>query len=200
MSIFKRKHKKPKLLPLYPTTRPYESYPSGRRQLPIPDRIGRYHIPLSVLEATDRAMRRFGSEQRECYVWWGGYFTASGDAQVLTAICPEFPTEFGRIHLSHEQLTKLHSTLRTLDQVLLIELHTHPYGGNGQNSVDAAHPAATYNGFISVVVPDFAFPHFYDLRTTYFYQYRGNCEWRQLDSAEVEHRFVVEETFVSVEV
>ena len=113
---------------------------------------------MALLEATSRAMQRYGWEQREYYVWWGGYFTADGDGQVVTALCPEAETTFGRIHLSNSQLAVLHTQLRDLDQVLLVELHTHPPGAGGQNEVDAAHPASTHIGFITIVVPDFAFP------------------------------------------
>lgn len=177
----------------YPDRRPYDSSPAGRRVRPVPDRINRYYVPLAVLEATDRVMRRFGLERRECYVWWGGYFTADGDAQVLTAICPEVPTTFGRVHLGLGELTLLHAELRALDQVLLVELHTHPPGAGGQNEVDAAHAAATYAGFISIVVPDFAEPRFHDLRRTYVYEYLIGGRWRQLDAEEIQARFVVEE-------
>jgi hypothetical protein len=138
-------------------------------------------------------MRRFGREGREGYVWWGGYFTADGDAQVLTAICPEIPTTFGRVYLGLDELTLLHGELRALDQVLLVELHTHPPGAGGQNEVDAAHPAATYTGFISIVVPDFAEPRFHDLRRTYVYEYLVGGHWRELDAQEIQARFIVEE-------
>jgi len=145
-------------------------------------------------------MRQFGKEKRECYVWWGGYFTSDGDAQVVTALCPNIPSKFGCIRLGIKELTLLHSRLRTLDQVLLVELHTHPPGAGGQNSVDAAHPAAPYRGFVSVVVPNFAFPQFYDLRKTHVYEYLDSGEWRQLEPREVQGRFVVEEGFMSVRV
>ncbi len=182
----------------YPDRRPYDSPPPGRRGRPVPDRINRYYVPLAVLEATDRVMRRFGREERECYVWWGGYFTADRDAQVLTAIWPEIPTTFGRVHLDLGELTLLHAELRALDQVLLVELHTHPPGADGQNEVDAAHPAATYAGFISIVVPDFADPRFHDLRRTYVYEYLSGGRWRQLNAEQIQARFVVEEQVRSV--
>jgi hypothetical protein len=95
-------------LSVYPTTRPYPSPVGGRRRRAIPDTIQRYYIPISVLQATDRVMRRFGKEKRECYVWWGGYFTGEGDGQVLTAIWPETRTDFGRIHFGTRELTTSH--------------------------------------------------------------------------------------------
>jgi len=184
----------------YATHRPYSSPSGDRRRRAVPDQIRRYYVPLSVLEATDRVMRRFGQEKRECYVWWGGYFTSHGDGQVVTAFCPEAHTEFGRVHLGIRDLTALHSRLRALDQVLLAELHTHPPGAGGQNQVDAAYPAVTYPGFISVVVPDFALPCFWDLRSAYMYEYLGLGRWRQLERDEIRNRFVVEESFLAVKV
>ncbi|HXG43487.1 MAG TPA: hypothetical protein VNJ71_01885 [Gemmatimonadales bacterium] len=164
----------------------------------MPERIGRYYVPLAVLEATSRAMQRFGREQRECYVWWGGYFTEAGDGQVVTALCPDIPTSYGHIHLGVCEIGALHSQLRALDQVLLVELHSHPHGAGGQNHVDAEHPAAPYRGFISIVVPDFAEPRLYDLRETYVYEYLQANEWRELESDEITRRFVVEEPFLRV--
>lgn len=152
------------------------------------------------MEATERVMQRFGREKRECYVWWGGYFTANGDAQVLTALCPEVPSMYGRVQLTSRELAVLHVKLRDIDQVLIVELHTHPPGAGGQNEVDAANPAATYPGFISVVVPNFAFPRFYDLRKAYVYEYRGSGRWHELQGPEIVQRFLIEEPFFSITV
>lgn len=184
----------------YPATRPYESPTGTRRRRSIPDNVRRYFVPLSVMEATDRLMRKFGLEERECYVWWGGYFTSEGEGQVLTALCPDIPSSYGRIHLRTPELIALHNRLREIDQVLLAELHTHPPGAGGQNEVDASYPAATYPGFISIVVPDFAVPRFYDLRESYVYEYQGSGSWRELGRDEIVARFVIEETFFSVEI
>jgi hypothetical protein len=142
-------------------------------------------------------MQRFGRERRECYVWWGGYFMDEG-AQICTALVPDVPTEFGCVHLDNATLATLHTRLRGLDQVLIAELHTHPPGAGGQNEVDAAHPAATYNGFTSIVVPDFAFPLFHDLRDAFVYEYAHGGGWTELSRDEVQARFVVEETCLCV--
>ena len=182
----------------YPSQRPFVAPAGRRRKQPVPERIGRFYVPLPVIEATSKIMQRFGQEHRECYVWWGGYFNNDGDGQVLTALCPEIETSYGHIHLGVRELGALHSQLRKLDQVLLVELHSHPPGAGGQNEVDAEHPAATYRGFISIVVPDFAYPQLYDLRETYVYEYLESNEWRELDSSEIANRFVIEESFFSV--
>ena len=184
----------------FPVSRPYPSPAGGRRRRRIPQPITRFHIPLAVVEATSLAMQRYGRQRREYYVWWGGYFTSDGDGQVVTTYCPNVETTSGSIHLSNRQLVLLHTQLRDLDQVLLVELHTHPPGAGGQNEVDAAHPASTHTGFITIVVPDFALPRFYDVRDAYVYEYQGTGQWRELDRTEIADRFIIEETAISVEV
>ena len=183
----------------YPTNVPYTSVGAGRRRRPLPDQIKQIFVPLSVLRETSRVMRRFGRENRECYAWWGGYYSQD-EAQVQTAIWPEFETDFGRIHLTNRQLGVLNAKLRQLDQILLVELHTHPPGGNGQNEVDAANPAATYPGFMSIVVPDFASPHLWDLRDSYVYEYIQNDRWRHLSRDEIGKKFVIEPQGIGLEV
>ncbi len=189
--------KRPATPEAYPAIRPYISPTGGRRRTPVPDRIERFYVPLPVLQTTSRFMGRFAQEERECYVWWGGYFTEKG-GQVVTALCPEIKTQFGHIRLGTKELMALHSELRRLDQILLVELHSHPPGGGGQNEVDAAHPAATYPGFITVVVPDFGLPCFYDLSESHVYEYVHANRWRQLMQPEIRDRFVIEEASVLV--
>ncbi len=184
--------------PAYPTVRPYAGPVPGRRARRVPERPGRVYVPLDVMRATSDVMRRHGRERREAYVWWGGYFLPDGDAQVVTALYPDVPTEHGRVHLDHQNLIALHERLRALDLVLVAELHTHPPGAGGQNDVDAANAAATYRGFVTIVVPDFAAPILHDLRTAYVYEYEGGDQWRELTETEIEGRFLVEEPFHEV--
>jgi hypothetical protein len=169
-----------------------------RRMQRVPDRIGRYYVPQPVLTATEALMQRFGRENRECYVWWAGCFDAHGNAHIVTALWPDVGTEYGCVHLGTPELLALHGKLRLLDQLLLVELHTHPPGAGGQNDVDAAHPAATYRGFLSIVVPDFSFPRF-NVAGSYVYEYLEENRWRQLTVQEVTERLIIEPHFVSVE-
>lgn len=194
----KKKRKTPSLN--YPSHRPYPIHGRERRKRVIPNRINCYYIPISVMEATNKILQQAGYNEKECYVWWGGYFTSDGEAQVVTALYPEIVTEFGCVHLDIHALSSLHNQLRSQDQVLLAELHTHPPGAGGQNEVDASNPAVTYPGFISIIVPEFAFPRFYDLRNTYIYEYVDSNSWHRLNSTEIQNRFVIEESFLTVKV
>ena len=165
----------------------------SRRQQPIPRPIRRIYLPRSVLKATEALMQRFGREERECYAWWGGYFTAAHEGQVLTAFVPDIPTDYGRIELGLPEIGRLHEELRARDQVLLVELHTHPPDAGGQNGIDAAHPAATYPGFISIIVPDFAI-HGLELASAWVYEYQTRLRWTELSPREIANRFIVEDT------
>ena len=182
----------------FPSTSPYRAASGSRRKTPVPDEIGRIHVPLGVLEQTSRIMRAFGKEDRECYLWWGGYFTGASHAQVVTAYCPDVPTDFGRVSLNRKQLHSMHKALRDRDQVLLVELHTHPPGAGGQNEVDAENAAAPYPGFITIVVPDFAAPYLHDIRRCHVYQYLEANRWEELDHDRIGEKFVIEESLVLV--
>jgi len=180
----------------YPTGIPWQSAPAGRRTAGIPDSIRQVYVPTAVLQATSAFMQRHGEEDRECYVWWGGAHTQEGHAYVTTAFCPEVPSSRGRVHLERERLSELHGALRQHDQILIAELHTHPPGAGGQNEVDAANAAATYPGFISMVVPNFAAPHLFDLRKVHVYEYESEGRWKTLTAAEIESLFCVEPAVV----
>lgn len=170
-----------------------------RRAAGVPDPGCLLFIPFAVIQETVQVMQRFGREKRECYVWWGGYRQpGQSSAQIVTTIYPDVDTEYGRIHLAQQDLSVLQERLRKLDQVLLVELHTHPPMAGGQNEVDAAHPAAPYSGFISVVVPDFGFVNLADLRDSHVYEYIAENRWRTLDRLEIAERFVVDPTAVRV--
>lgn len=182
----------------YPKAAPYAVPPRGRRRAPVPDRIDRVYIPHGVIESTSWIMGQFGKERRECYVWWGGYFIEDGIAQVTSAFCPDVGTDFGRVELHMHDFHCLHAALRQRDQALIAELHTHPPGGGGQNEVDAAHAAAPYPGFITIVVPNFAQPYFHDLRNCYVYEYLVNNCWKQLNPTQIAAKFTVEESLVVV--
>jgi len=64
--------------------------------------------------------------------------------------------------------------------------------------VDEEKAVSFHEGFVSIVVPDFGETPVYDLRDCGVYVYASNGGWRLLDEAEVEDRFVIEETVLEV--
>lgn len=182
----------------YPAVGPYPTHSRLRRQQRIADGIRHVFVPLSVMRETSLIMGDFAAEQRECYVWWGGYCCPVGLAHVTTAYCPAIRTAYGEVHLHRQALHALHQALRKRDQILVAELHTHPPLAGGQNEVDAANAAAPFPGFITIVVPAFGLPLVHDLRRCHVYRYLMESKWTELAAEEIEQTFTIEEQFVRV--
>jgi len=182
----------------YPTAVPYFSSKIGRRKH-IPKMMPRrYFLPFSILKATNDVFNIFGERRVEGYAWWTGYIVNNDTAQICTALYPNMETQYGHVHLDRQALSVMHRKLIELDQILLVELHTHPPGAGGQNAVDAANAALYYNGFKTIVVPDFGLPQFYDLRCCHVYSYINNGRWHEMDSNEISSCFVIDETCIEV--
>ena len=182
----------------YPPFGPYPTRSRWRRQQRLADTIKHLFVPLSVMRETSSIMGEFAGEERECYVWWGGYCCHNGLVHVTTAYCPDVRTAYGEVYLDRKVLHVMHKALRMRDQLLVAELHTHPPGAGGQNEVDAANAAAPFPGFITIVVPDFGLPHVHDLRRCHVYRYLMENKWAELAPNEIEQTFTIEEQVVRV--
>lgn len=194
MNWFWWKKKKASYEDDYPVSTPYTGSKGGRRKF-IPHKPPqKYYVPFSVLKATNDAFKIFGNRRAEGYVWWSGYIVNSDMAQICTAVYPNVRTRYGCVHLDRKALSAMHKKLIELDQIILVELHTHPPGAGGQNAVDAANTVLYYMGFKTIVVPDFGLPLFYDLRRCYVYSYIDNGRWHEMNEDEISDYFVIDET------
>jgi hypothetical protein len=178
----------------YPGSVPYSGSKGGRRKFIPAKPPEKYYLPFSVLKSTNDVFKIYGNRRAEAYAWWAGYIVNGDMAQICTVLYPNIKTRYGHIHLDRQVLGFMHRRLIDLDQILLVELHTHPPGAGGQNDVDAANSTLFYKGFKAVVVPDFGLPKFYDLRRCYVYSYIGNSHWYEMDVNEISHCFVIDET------
>jgi len=182
----------------YPSVSPYRKEGTERRKHVITQSIYRYYIPLNIMKATDSYMSSHRKHETECFLFWGGYLLGRSEAQIVTLYYPKVITNYGRVYLSNKDITLLNQSLREHDQLLLIELHTHPYGTGGQNTVDASNALSYHNGFITIVVPDFGYPHFYDLRKCYIYEYQNKGLWQELEPDQIEDRFIIEDSIIEI--
>lgn len=183
----------------YPDSIPYVS-PKGERRKFIPDKsIKKYYLPFSVLKSTNDVFKTYAKRKAEAYAWWAGYIFNGDTAQICTVLYPNIKTSHGHIHLDRNILGSMHRRLIDLDQILLIELHTHPPGAGGQNDVDAANSTLFYKGYKAIVVPDFGLPNFYDLRRCHIYSYVGNSRWHKMEIHEIANSFIFDETCSEVQ-
>lgn len=169
-----------------------------RRTRPHPGSFSRIFLPRSVFDASDVIFREHREEERECFLIWGGYPDGLGGAVVASVIHPVVNSLYGRVALERKEVHRIMECLRKKDQILIVELHTHPPGAGGQNESDAAHTMSCHNGSIAVVVPDFGAPRFSDLSNSFVYEYRTPSGWEALLRQEVTERFVIDETLFKV--
>lgn len=183
----------------YPKTKPYKISSIVRRKHLITTPIRRYYVPLNILEISNKYICEHRRRKEECFIFWGGYLVDNCDAQIITVYYPKAIVSYGRIHLNTRDITLLNLALRKNDQLLLVELHSHPPGADGQNKFDAKNALCYHPGFITIVVPDFGYPYFYDLRKCYVYEYVKAGKWYELKSKEIEDKFIVEDTVIEVD-
>jgi len=187
---------------IYPSFAPYVKKDLQRRKKIIRQPIDKYYIPLKIMQLTDLYMSKHRKISTECFIFWGGYLINAHEAQIVSVYYPKAINSYGRVYLSTKDITLLNQALRKRDQLLLIELHTHPPGAtigiDGQNKVDASNGLCCHKGFISIIVPDFGAPHFYDFRNHYVFEYENDCEWKQLSYKEIEKRFIIEDSVIEI--
>lgn len=177
-------------------SRPYTSPGTGRRQRGIPDRIETFYVPTAVLRETQRFIEAHGAEGKEAYVFWAGA-VADGEAYVTTCVYPTANARHGGVKVPLEKMTEINLALRDRDQLILAQVHSHP-GVARHSPVDEEKAVSFHEDFASIIVPDFGETPVYDLRDCGVYLYSADDGWRLLDDAEVENRFVIEETVLEV--
>jgi len=177
-------------------TRPYMSPGNGRRKRGIPNRIEKFYVPTAVLRETQGYIEAHGEEGTEAYVFWAGA-VADGEAYITTCVYPTANARHGGVKVPLQKMTEINLELRDRDQLVLAQVHSHP-GSARHSPVDEEKAVSFHEGFVSIVVPDFGETPAYDLRECGVYVYTVDDGWRLLDEAEVEDRFVIEETVLEV--
>jgi hypothetical protein len=111
-------------------------------------------VPAEIWQRTLAMLRDYGRERSEGLVFWGGVVNAPG-AYVTGLYLPRHAADGAHAMLTAEQSRWLLRSLRSRDEKLLAQVHSHPgtaYHSPGDN--DGA--TSFHDGFISIVVPQFA--------------------------------------------
>jgi hypothetical protein len=117
-----------------------------------------FRVPASLIKTSERALREAGDSGYELFVLWTGKLRDDAFEVQHTYV----PTQQSyrrdkRVHVrvDGEELHKLNRWLYDQQQILGVQVHTHPEEAY-HSDTDNAYPIATSLGSLSIVVPDFA--------------------------------------------
>lgn len=157
--------------------------PKAKRNRPIPP--FRISIVEGIFDRTEPVLQAKGALHLEEMVLWSGY-SLEDEIVITTALFPK--TESSGLHIllpKPEQLA-LMSHLRTYNQLLFCDVHTHP-DDIPLSEADRRQPVGRQNGFLTVIVPDYG-QRGLSLTTCRIWQH-GNGIWSELPKAEITKRF-----------
>jgi hypothetical protein len=114
-------------------------------------------FPDSLLTHAAQHLRENGNERLEQLVLWGGYITPRGVA-LASLLLPETEATWGWVHILPAEQPKITAWLRDHGQLLFVEAHTHGHGSRATelSDEDRRHPAGRQDGFLTLIVPDYA--------------------------------------------
>ena len=127
----------------------------GRPRRPVPP----YPLtfPASLIERAAQYLAENGRQELEQVVLWGGYSTARG-VVLASLLLPATEATWGWVHVIPSEQPKIAEWLRDHGQLLFAEAHTHGLGPRATelSDEDRRHPAGRQNGFLTIIVPDYA--------------------------------------------
>lgn len=119
--------------------------------------IGRFLVPASIAEETDRHLRNAGTKHAECFVLWSGV-EDGGAFQVRTLHVPRQTAytlpEGVCVRVDGDELHRLNVWLFGKHETLAVQVHSHPTAAF-HSETDDTYPIATLRGALSIVVPNF---------------------------------------------
>lgn len=155
-------------------------------------------IPTGVAESTMRLLRSYlgiHGENHEGIVYWAG-LEGNQAVTVLTVLAPEARTAPRMFSTSPTSNARAVSTARQLGLSILAQVHSHPGRHVGHSGTDDERAFMPYEGFYSLVVPNYAAGDF----TPYscgWYRFE-NGTFREKDGFWVKNQVCVVPSFVDL--
>ncbi len=169
------------------TTAEMENYVArfGRKLRPRPPY--HLHFPRGLVEHAAHYLQLSGAVPLEQLVLFGGYPTDQGVA-IASLLMPETEATWGWVHVLPKEQPLIAEWLRDHGQLLFVESHTHGSGPMATeiSPEDRRHPASRQEGFLTIIVPDYALNGIDFLRTGVW-----ECiqrEWERMDALQVRQR------------
>ena len=175
-----------------------ESAPSrsfGRRDHAF--KYERLFIPSLVVDYTILFLRQAGIIGEEEFLVWAGSLMGD-DAFVSTLVRPRARTGYLHGEIEAPIVARLFNALDTRDLVPLAQVHSHPRGA-GISNTDRERPIVAQRGFLSIIVPHFAFVPFEDFAEWRVYEYLEKRDWRTLADPEKGDRLVVDDSLIRID-
>lgn len=172
---------------------------TGRRRGLVDDRHDgpSLWIPEAVAIATEELLRSYGgAEDHEGIVYWAGV-TADCRAIVLTAASPTANTSRGSFATGVRANTDLVIELDRRGLHLVAQAHSHPGPDVCHSRGDDSGALVKYDGFWSLVVPNYAKQGLRDMRAVGVHLFQGHG-FRRLSAASVAARVRVFPTAVDL--
>ena len=133
----------------------------------------------------------------ERFLVWAGT-VAAGEAFASTVVMPRATS--GPLHgeVPADVAGRVFEALDSRDLVPLAQLHTHPRGA-GMSPIDRERPLVAVRGFLSIIVPDFAFVDPDNFEPWGVYEYESPRRWRELSGDEKLERLIVDDSILRID-
>ena len=145
-------------------------------------------FPTSLVEGASQHLQANGVCGDEQLVLWGGYPTPAG-VVIASLLMPETDASWGSVRVLTPEQPTIANWLRERGQLLVVEAHTHGSGPRAteMSDEDRRHPAGRQDGFLTIIVPDYA-------RRGLEFEQSGvwACQalsWERLSAQQVQDRF-----------
>jgi len=145
-----------------------------------------YELRPAHVEQTQLLLRERGRVSREGYVVWVGERTDHGIVRDVWRVAAE--GDGAHAAVSFDDVLALGERVHRAGWRVLAQAHSHP-GDAFHSSIDDRHPVSHQVGFISIVVPNFAFGVAGEGWA--YHEHLGRGRWRRLTDEEVRKRFIV---------
>lgn len=145
-----------------------------------------YELLPEHVALTQRLLRQCGEVGEEGYVVWVGEL---GPVAVVRGVWPvSAQGDAAHARVSFEDVLALGERVHARGWFILAQVHSHPFDAF-HSSIDDRHPVSHQEGFISIVVPDFAARE--PLEGWSFNEHLGSGRWRALDEKDIGRRLSV---------
>ena len=136
-------------------------------------------VPTRLFEETFAMLRSCGRGREECQVLWLGPWR---DPSIVTSVIhSNHHAHWGGFQLDNDWITELWLRLAARNEGIRAQVHTHPANAF-HSATDDAWPVVNLDGFLSLVIPNFAMGPV-TLDATYLAEIGSDGEFRRADVA-----------------